>query len=153
MVRKIAAASGLAKIVRSECSKIRPVNAAGMVATIKSKPRRGVRRRDAPLPCAARESADDLGPIVAEVDEQRDRGADMQRDEEREVRRLRRLRLHEIVPTEERGDQHRVTQTRHREQFGHALKKAYDYCAKVREHRTTLARRRLSQSLRRTPSM
>ena len=60
-----------------------------------------VGRRDAALARAVEEAADDLDPVAAEVDEQRERGADVQRDEEREVERLVvRLRLDEVVPAE-----------------------------------------------------
>ena len=63
---------------------------AGIVATISSHAMRssGVSMRAGPE--RAEEAADDADPVGAEVDEQRERGRDVQRDDEREVERLAR---------------------------------------------------------------
>ena len=62
---------------------------AGIVATISSSAERAPRATRPGAGAALRdEVADDLEPVAPEVDEQRERGADVERDEEREEEAL-----------------------------------------------------------------
>ena len=72
----------------------------------------------------ADESADDPHPVAPEKQQQGERGRDVQPDDEREIRRLRLILLGDQRlprPTDQRGNQHRMTEARHREQLRHSL--------------------------------
>ncbi len=71
------------------------------------------------------ERADDFDPVAPVEDQQAERAADVQHHDEREPERLGfGLQLHEVVPAEQRREQHRVAEAGDREQLGHALQNA-----------------------------
>src|SRR5262245_37932648 len=84
-----------------------------------------VRCLEAAGPQGAQEAADGREPIVAEIDEECDRGRDVQRDEKGEIERLiRRLSANEVVPPEPGGDEHGAPEARDWEQLGDILEQA-----------------------------
>ena len=122
MVRKIAAAVGLANTVRRLCSNTSPTMPTGIVPSTSSHAMRSRGRVDASVRDRREEAADDRDPVAPEEHEQRDRGGDVQPDEEREVEGLvGRLAGDERVPAEQLGHEHRVAEARDREQLGDAL--------------------------------
>src|SRR5947207_15381253 len=83
----------------------------------------------------AQEAAHDADPVGAEEPEERERGGDVQRDHEREIERLAlRLRPDDLVPAEPRRDQHRMPETRDREELGDALDEPDHDGLEVAEH-------------------
>ena len=85
MVRKMAAASGLANRVRRPCSNSSPTMPTGMVAMISSQAMRASELSTRRWRIRCEEAADDSRPVLAKEDQQGDRGGDMQPDEEHEV--------------------------------------------------------------------
>jgi hypothetical protein len=103
-VRKMAAARGLAKTTRRECSKSRPVIRTGMVGHHQQPPQPGFGGVDAPGLERAQHSPDDPHSVLTEIDQQGERGGDVQGDQEGQVERLvGRLRPDQVVPAEEGG--------------------------------------------------
>jgi hypothetical protein len=72
-------------------------------------------------------------PVAPEVGEQRNRGSDVQADDEGQVRRLRRgdVEVTGPAPAHERGNQDVVTQAGDREELGNALDQADHHCLGV----------------------
>ena len=80
---------------------------------------------DPPLVERPEERRDDRDPLAPEVDEQPDRATDVEHDHEGQPRRFGLgLPGHDVVPPEQVGEDHRVTEARDREQLGHSLEHA-----------------------------
>ena len=148
MVRKIAAAVGFAKMVRRLCSNTSPTMPTGIVPTTSSHAIRSAGVSMWRLRIEEKNPLIDSHPVAPEEDEQRDRGGDVQADEEREIERLVcRLAGDELVPAEQLGQQHRVAEARDREQLGDALHdpdhdrlQVRQRCSGERHHRGSSAR-------------
>ena len=106
---------------------------------------------DVTVPDRAEEPANDPDPVAPEVDQQRDRGGDVQADNESQVGRLRLcdVQITSPAPADERRDQDVVAQARDREKLGNALDQADHHRLGVRHHRNV---RHESLSLRRAGS-
>ena len=91
MVRKMAAASGLANRVRKVCSRASPVMPTGMVAMTSSQASRSsasvvtMRRAAMAGPKGAPEPADDPHPVGSEEDDQSQCGGHVQGDDDGQV--------------------------------------------------------------------
>ena len=146
IVRKIAAASGLAKRTRSLCSSKMPGDADRHRGDGEHEQESVVRvgvgfvevpeRRDAGLGDGGQlstEPAKQRDPRRAIVDEESEGGAHVEPDDEGEEERLRlRLGVDQVVPTEESGQQDAVAEARDREEFGDALRESHDDGLEIR---------------------
>jgi hypothetical protein len=89
---------------------------------------------DAAVTHDAHRARDDLAPLAPVVDEQRKRGGDVQPDDEREIERfVLRLGLHDEVPVEPGGNEHRMPEAGNREELGDALQQSDEDRAPHRE--------------------
>ncbi len=135
-MRKAAAAAGLAKTARRGCSNTNPMTPTGIVPATSSQASRSSGVDPA---CRARreEAFDDPHPGRPVVDQQRERGGDVQRHQEGEVEGLARgLGLGQVVPAEQFGQEHRVAEARDRHELGDTLEEADHDRLEVADHRS-----------------
>ena len=118
-MRKNAAIGGEPNASPRIFRKPKPTTTAGMVAST-------TRAENAAVGLGARrisadERAQERHPVAPEIEEQRDRGAQMHHDEIGQEVRI----VDEIAPAHEPGKDHGVAEARNREEFGDALQEGH----------------------------